>query len=465
MPTVSNELIERTRASIREHGFTTLLVKPQPGVHLFFSFDLVNSTQFKASHPNDWPVVVTRFYELIINEFTTRLGSAIVWKFVGDEVLFFKEVVKKEELFLALPAAHAALLATMDVLHKRFPLSRELLAIKGTVWIAEVQPIQPSDASSIQLTSRNIIVETGRSPSGMIRDFLGPEIDTGFRISKFALRRRLVVSAELASVLYREKTSYPEIEKRLKIVSFQTLKGVWGGRHYPIVWYEEDWANVGKTFLFDEHLTSEIAATVKSGLPEDSSLATIEKVFSDLGRQEEIDGLMASIERACAQPRKTKTEIEIPKDRYAEIHCVAVCFSPNGKILAAKRPATKRRYPNCLEFGCGQLRLGESFGDCLRRAYKDDFGVDLILSEPPVTIGVYEIQDTAERRVIPGIIFAAYIADANEVASKYSQQKHSEIIWIDPKEFRPDQHQCVPNFEATIAKAIETRKQTEAIKK
>jgi hypothetical protein len=109
--------------------------------------------------------------------------------------------------------------------------------------------------------------------------------------------------------------------------------------------------------------------------------------------------------------------------------------------------------------------LGESFGDCLRRAYKDDFGVDLILSEPPVTIGVYEIQDTAEHRVIPGITFIAYIADAKEVASKYSQQKHSEIIWIDPAEFRPDQHQCVPNFEATIVKAIETRKQTEVIKK
>ena len=52
----SNELIERTRASIREHQFTTLLAKPQSGVYLFFSFDLVNSTQFKASHPDDWPV-------------------------------------------------------------------------------------------------------------------------------------------------------------------------------------------------------------------------------------------------------------------------------------------------------------------------------------------------------------------------------------------------------------------------
>jgi hypothetical protein len=461
----SNELIERTRASIREHQFTTLLAKPQSGVYLFFSFDLVNSTQFKASHPDDWPVVVTRFYELITAELTTRLSSAIVWKFVGDEVLFFKQITQRQDLHVALPAAHDAMLATMDVLHKNFPLSRELLAVKGTVWIAEAQPIQPSDASSIKTSPRNIIVETGRSPSAMRRDFLGPEIDAGFRISKFALRRRLVVSAELACLLYRERAAYTGIEKQLKIVSFQILKGVWTGRHYPIVWYERDWPNIAKTFLFDEHLTSEIAAAVKGGLPEDSSLETIEKVFGDLGRTEEIDGFASAITQVCAQPHKEKIEIEIPKDRFAEIHCVAVCFSPDGKILAARRPATKRRYPDCLEFGCGQLRLGEAFGDCLRRAYKDDFGVDLILSEPPVTIGIYEIRDAQEQRVIPGIIFIAQIAEVTEVSGKYSHQKHSEIMWLDPATFKPDQHQCVPNFAATIAMAIEARKRMEAVQK
>jgi hypothetical protein len=352
----------------------------------------------------------------------------------------------------------------MDILHKRFPLSRELLAIKGTVWIAEAQPVQPSDAADIKFTSRNIIVETGRSPSEVIRDFLGPDIDAGFRISKFALRRRLVVSAELAAVLYRERGLFPEICNRLKITSYQTLKGVWGGRHYPIVWYEEDWEAIGKTFLFDEHITSEIAASVKDGLREDSTLATIEKVFSDLGRNEQIDSLTAAIARANSQPQKRKIEIEIPKDRYAEIHCVAVCFSQDGKLLAAKRPATKRRYPNCLEFGCGQLSLGETFSDCLKRAYKDDFGVDLILPDSPVPINIYEIRDEQERRVIPGIIFFAEIANVDEVAQKFSRLKHSEIMWLDPVSFRADQHQCVPNFEATIQKAFEIRRQREQSK-
>jgi hypothetical protein len=424
----SDELIERARASIQERQFTTLLAEPEPGVYIFFSFDLVNSTQFKASHPEDWPGVVTRFYELVMSELITRLSSAIVWKFVGDEVLFFKEITSQQDLHTALPAAHAALLATTDVLHSNFPSSRELLAVKGTIWIAEARPIQPSEASKIKLPSRNIVVETGRSPAAMRLDFLGPDIDAAFRISKFALRQRLVVSAELACLLYRERASYAGIEKELKIVSFQVLKGVWGGRHYPIVWYERDWRKVAETFMYDEYLTSEVAAGVRNGLRQDAALETIEKVFGDLGRTHEIDALEAAVRGAIARPRKEKIKIEIPKERYAEIHCVAVCFSAAGRILAARRPETKRRFPNCLEFGCGQLRLDESFRECLRRAYQDDFGVNLTLPDPLVTVGTYEIRDQEERRVIPGIIFVADIADEGEVAMKYSREKHSEIL-------------------------------------
>ena len=94
-------------------------------------------------------------------------------------------------------------------------------------------------------------------------------------------------------------------------------------------------------------------------------------------------------------------------------------------------------------------------GECLKRAYKDDFGVDLILPDLPVPIGIYQIQDEEEHRVIPGIIFIAIIASADEVAEKFSRLKHSEIIWIDPAGFTAGQNQCVPDFEVTIKKAFE----------
>ena len=446
-------LIEKARAniSVQKANFTTILKEPQSGVYLFFSFDLVNSTQFKAQHPSNWPIVVTRFYDFILEMLTTRLSSAIVWKFVGDEVLFYKKIAKNTDLHSALPAAYDALRATTELLHNNFPESRELLAVKGTVWIAEAEPVQPSAADKIEVSCRNIIVETGRYPSNVTRDFLGPEIDIGFRISKFALRQRLVVSAELACLLFREN----KIGDQLRVVSFETLKGVWGGRHYPIVWYEKDWKKIAETFLFDEHLISELAAKVKQGLNDDALLKIVEKVFADLGRTEEVNRLVAAVEKAYKQIQSGPIEIEIPKDRYAEIHCVAICFSPDGQVLAARRPTTKRRFPDALEFGCGQLRLGESFNDCLRRAYKDDFGVDLKLRDHAVPVRTFAIHDEDEEREIPGIIFIAEILDMEIVMRNFSREKHSEVLWINPDNFKYSDHVCVPDFEVTLRAAVE----------
>jgi len=447
-------LIEKVRTQIRERRFTTLLSPPRPGVYLFFSFDLVNSTQFKASHPTEWVVVVTRFYELIIAELTTRLGSVLIWKFVGDEVLFFKRVTVRKDLHSCLPAAHDALLATVEVLHKTFPQSRELLDIKGTVWIAEAEPVHPSNAGDKANPAKNVIVETGRYPDNLSRDFLGPDIDTGFRISKFALRQRLVVSAELACLLYRERTNLPGIEDQLKLVTFEMLKGVWGGRHYPIVWFERDWSKVPESFLYDEPFLSPLAKRVKDGLPSDAILKRVEKVFADLGRAHQVDVLADLLERAYSQSDSDTVEIEIPKDRYAEIHCVAVCFDPNGRALVGRRPETKRRFPGSLEFGCGQLRLGESFCDCLKRAYRDDFGADLLLPSNPVPVGTFEIQDAAERRVIPGIIFVAEVQNSEEVEKHFSHEKHSQLLWIRQGEFDASAESCVPDFPVTLESAF-----------
>jgi 8-oxo-dGTP pyrophosphatase MutT (NUDIX family) len=217
-----------------------------------------------------------------------------------------------------------------------------------------------------------------------------------------------------------------------------------------------------QSHLFDEHLISDLAAIIKRGLTEDATLKNIERVYSDLGRIEEIDKLSASIENSCAQPAPEKIEIEIPTDRYAEIHCVAVCISPTGQVLVGRRPSTKRRYPSCLEFGCGQLKLGESFSDCLKRAYKEDFGVDLNLSDPVVPIRTYEIHDAEEHRIIPGIIFFAEVADPESVKSNFSKGKHSEVLWINPAEISNIQQNCVPNFESTVLEAIAAWKMSKA---
>jgi len=148
----------------------------------------------------------------------------------------------------------------------------------------------------------------------------------------FACAGGLVVSAELACLLYRERAAYGEIEERLRIVSFQILKGVWGGRNYPIVWYEADWAKINESFVYDEHLTSELAASVQNRSGQESRLARIEKVFRDLGRSEVMDSLQRAVQDTVSMPRRESVEIEISSDRFAEIHCVAICFTPKERF-------------------------------------------------------------------------------------------------------------------------------------
>jgi hypothetical protein len=112
----------------------------------------------------DWPMVVTRFYELLQAEFSTRVSLAVLWKYIGDEILFYKKLLKKDELAHCLECAHAAMLATIEALHKHHAITRELLSVKGAVWIANAEQIQPGPAELIKSNSRNIIFPSGEIP-------------------------------------------------------------------------------------------------------------------------------------------------------------------------------------------------------------------------------------------------------------------------------------------------------------
>ncbi|WP_343031216.1 hypothetical protein, partial [Roseospira navarrensis] len=72
---------------------------------------------------------------------------------------------------------------------------------------------------------------------GLVRDFVGPSMDTGFRVSTKATPRKCTVSLEAALLL---SLVVPPKEYENKIVlryeGRETLKGVIGGRPYPIFW-------------------------------------------------------------------------------------------------------------------------------------------------------------------------------------------------------------------------------------
>src|SRR5450432_1705697 len=64
-------------------------IEPAPvRFYLFLSYDLVNSTIFKQTDP-DWPKKLSEFYRLAERGVIARIPGVVVWKYAGDEVLFW----------------------------------------------------------------------------------------------------------------------------------------------------------------------------------------------------------------------------------------------------------------------------------------------------------------------------------------------------------------------------------------
>ena len=84
----------------------------------------------------------------------------------------------------------------------------------------------------------------GGRDAGLTRDFIGPAIDTGFRLAQLSSTRRLVISVELALMLiYAVRArpideSYPYEKLRFFFDGRHIFKGVFGGQPYPVFWID-----------------------------------------------------------------------------------------------------------------------------------------------------------------------------------------------------------------------------------
>ena len=282
------------------------------------------------------------------------------------------------------------------------------------------------------------------------KDFLGPDVDIGFRISKFADKRKLVVSANLVKCLMSRSPRESIALEDFKVVGIKVLKGVWGERPYPIIWYHEDWSRINETFYYDEIDCSDtIKAVINNNVRE---LPFLTKIYSDLNRQGEIDELITIIEgRSVVFPAVGEV---VNRSKLAEVHCAAICFRENGLILLGRRPSTKRKFPGKWEFGCGQVHLGQDFHDCISESYREDFSAEFnYISRMPIQTYIID----GDRKV-PGLLFYAEIKNPDDVISRFVSKKHTEIKWFDPS-VRHDisESDYIPGFRAAIDAAVDYR--------
>lgn len=200
---------------------------------MFLSADVVGSTEFKARTVGEggqalWleafetlfrelPLIfIGKLAEYFLDEDDVPEGG--VWKVMGDEVVF-------AVLPQSLPHAHRVAAAFCDAVasYDQRIAGRWPLRIRGCCWGAE-------------MGERNRAVEIpemlGGSEDRPYLDFLGPDIDIGFRLSGHSRPGELILSPNLAEAFARLED---QRGLRYHFVGEAPLKGVCGGEPFPLV--------------------------------------------------------------------------------------------------------------------------------------------------------------------------------------------------------------------------------------
>jgi class 3 adenylate cyclase len=223
----------RIKSRIDEDEFVELV---RPKLKLFLSVDIVGSTSFKQRDKDSQSQAWLNLFVSFFSEFPTLLCSEVadcgmpldsprLWKSLGDELIFTVELKHRTQAAVYLKAFAATLRKAAQNWHTdvKDPARKEL-HLKGTAWLAGF----PVGNVEIPLDTH---VDAKHSDG---RDYIGPLIDTGFRLKEFATSRKLVISADLTYLILSVGIS----GMALFFDGEHTLKGVLRSKPYPIIWLD-----------------------------------------------------------------------------------------------------------------------------------------------------------------------------------------------------------------------------------
>lgn len=258
----------------------------KPRLRLFFSVDLVGATHYKQSR-NRWRPELLSFYRdfdfILQAEYRafaathpSHLSSPEFWKSNGDELLYACDL-------LCLSHAQGLMQVWLHALRRYQVLhspGAEHLDVKSTAWIglfpvpnaevffrrggAALHQDEGRDALVVQSELREEWYANTANPT-ITRDFIGPSIDTGFRLTSLATPSRLVLSVDLAFLLASGKgAGAPPLNLRLS--GKQRLKGVMDDQPYPVIWIpvdRDDWVRAElEPMVTDRELIRSFCKTV-----------------------------------------------------------------------------------------------------------------------------------------------------------------------------------------------------------
>lgn len=199
---------------------------------MFMSVDLAGSTAFKSQAQGDgdspeWLEAFEAFFREVPLIMMGQIAAAFamedevpetgVWKVIGDEIVFMAYPRTAREASLLLVAFYKLVVNYDKKIFERWPLR-----IKGCCWAAQV-------------SGRNRAIEIpemlGANGEQVYVDYLGPDVDTGFRLAALGGRGQVIVSTNLVHLL-SEMSDTQGVQ--FHYIGRKVLKGVYNGRPYPL---------------------------------------------------------------------------------------------------------------------------------------------------------------------------------------------------------------------------------------
>lgn len=215
---------------------------------LFVSYDLTNSTEFKYL-TREWPEIY-QFAFRHISRGISRNKQWNFWKMNGDELLFYCNDIRMNNIDTIIIQVGQNIKRCIDQLYKKFNNCQQIrqLSLKATMWVAPTRECcstcdTDTDGYDLRMTFENRT------------EFIGKEIDVGFRISKYTPRSKVGLSAALLYYLINKKAN---ILKNVRIAGYEQMKGVWGNKRYPIIWYFRKPNAIVESFHYDERYDKEM---------------------------------------------------------------------------------------------------------------------------------------------------------------------------------------------------------------
>lgn len=458
---------------------------------LFFSFDIVNSTSYKTINYYGWAQVLNLLFKELRKEVCNKIHGSEMWRVLGDEAIFVIKIRNEDDLQEYINKIFKIMVLMIFKLktghffdfdsNANLMKLQNILSLKTSAWLAIVNDIGDiSDKDILQKDIDNIFERYQPQDGCEIFEFLGNDIDTGFRIATQTQDGRMVLSYELAYLISQKTESL----SFLHIITYKKLKGVWKDKLYPIIWYHDPKAYVEfyekeilleDSFTFDACDESDLIKEYydNRNLNRERNTIRDDKMYTDsyyaLNRIRQDRGLTEKLERLQKLIKNSVfSQTTYMDGKHIQVHCVAICFSKNEKeikILVAKRTKTREKLEGQWEFGCAKIVIGDDIVQKIKKEYKKDFNIEInpILDDmremkEPIPIALYRVpRKTDINGNDIGIITMAEIEGDFNPEDFKPTNKHEKVTWVTEKNLstlESEFQECVPDFKQTLQKAF-----------